>query len=596
MTEPTLQALIISTGWVLVHFTWQALLIGLLHSWLLRRHRNDSPARRYRISLLALVTLMLLPVLTAVALSDMSSTSNATAAGSLPAVATDATGAEPVTPPLETRLMPWLVAAWILGVIGYATRLGLGYLGLRRILREATEAPIPEWLRDDLAHLCRMLGIRRRVRLLASHMVDSPLVTGWLLPTILLPVSATTRLSPDQLRMTLMHELAHIHRHDHVINLLQVVIETLFFFHPVVHQVSRSLRREREQCCDDLVTAHCANRLAYARLLADLESLRLAPHASLALGIAASLDEGELTERVRRIVGARANHRTPSVDWRVAVPVALAIALLAIRQALPPTAGAPQPVRLELPPLAGNSIPAPIRLDAGERSTLPTSATRRPAAASEITVAEEVVTPEPSRKVVTDPATTSRESNRKPDAMIPDDAGPGPERLTPGRETSTPVASPENAAQGASDEPVAATPIAGEPVLAGGQRLNVVAPDYPRYARRHAVEGKVTVEFVVTRDGRVEDARVVASNPGEVFDSAALEAVRQWTFEPFTLDGNPVSRELSQTLEFTLKNTGANGGISRDCEVRTGSRICRNAPENGSNVVSLTGRSSGVGE
>ena len=99
------------------------------------------------------------------------------------------------------------------------------------------------------------------------------------------------------MRAILAHELAHIHRHDYLVNLLQTVVETLLFYHPAVWWISRRIRHEREVCCDDMAVALCGDGLAYARALAALEEER---SAMPALGVAAR--GGSLSERIRRIL------------------------------------------------------------------------------------------------------------------------------------------------------------------------------------------------------------------------------------------------------------------------------------------------------
>ena len=70
------------------------------------------------------------------------------------------------------------------------------------------------------------------------------------------PVSALAGLTPRQVEAILAHELAHIRRHDYVVNLLQTVVETLLFYHPAVWWLSHRIRVERENCCDDLAVSH----------------------------------------------------------------------------------------------------------------------------------------------------------------------------------------------------------------------------------------------------------------------------------------------------------------------------------------------------
>ena len=125
--------------------------------------------------------------------------------------------------------------------------------------------------------LSRRLHIGRAITLLESALVDVPTVIGWLKPVVLLPASALAGLSPQQLEAILAHELAHIRRHDYLVNLLQTLVETVLFYHPAVWWLSRRIRIERENCCDDLAVSLCGDPVAYAQALADLEALRSGP-------------------------------------------------------------------------------------------------------------------------------------------------------------------------------------------------------------------------------------------------------------------------------------------------------------------------------
>ena len=140
--------------------------------------------------------------------------------------------------------------------------------------------------------------MNRPLRLLRTACVEVPTVIGWLRPVILLPAACLTGLTPAQLESIIAHELAHIRRHDYLINLLQSAVETLLFYHPAVWWVSRRIREERENCCDDLVVEVCGDRVGYARALATLEELR---PASAQLALAAG--GAPLLQRIRRVLG-----------------------------------------------------------------------------------------------------------------------------------------------------------------------------------------------------------------------------------------------------------------------------------------------------
>ena len=127
------------------------------------------------------------------------------------------------------------------------------------------------------------------------------MVVGWWRPVILLPATAVTGLPSDQLALILGHELAHIRRHDYLVNLVQSVIETVLFYHPAVWWVSSRIREERENCCDDRAVSLCGDRLEYARALAALEQMRVG-----AWSLAPSANGGTLLARIRRILGVAA--------------------------------------------------------------------------------------------------------------------------------------------------------------------------------------------------------------------------------------------------------------------------------------------------
>src|SRR5262249_45406039 len=198
--------------------------------------------------------------------------------------------------------LPWMILLWLLGVVFFSLRLMGGWLYTQRLKSHGTR-PVEEKWRQTLRRLCVQLRVRRPVRLLESALVKVPMVIGWLRPAILLPASALSGLTPEQLEAIIAHELAHIRRHDYLINLLQAVVETLLFYHPAVLWVSRRMRQEREHCCDDLAVAGCGDALTYARALLEMEKLRAAgPQLAMAA------NGGLLMNRIRRLVGAQPKH------------------------------------------------------------------------------------------------------------------------------------------------------------------------------------------------------------------------------------------------------------------------------------------------
>lgn len=366
-------------GWVLVHSLWQFTLIAFVAAIVVRLLGRRRAAARYAVLVGAMAVLVASPVATwclqpeRVAIAEVA-----------PAVAEGpiATGAAPATPRLnalegdpadaalavdlpaeelparpewrgvpdvaatepaplslaesvERTLRPWLawiVVEWSLGVVLCSLRPLLGWHALWR-LRRVGVSPVGEEISAALRRVVGQLGLRQVVQVLQSTLVQTPVLVGYFRPAILLPVGLATGLPIAQLEAILAHELAHVRRHDFVVNLLQTLVETLCFYHPAVWWLSRQIRVERELCCDDLVVGLLGNRVEYGRALLAVEELR-GTSSVLALGMA----DGVLLSRVRRLFGARSDLSAvrPGERWVVLALAALGllVTLLGVRTGL----------------------------------------------------------------------------------------------------------------------------------------------------------------------------------------------------------------------------------------------------------------------
>ena len=330
LREPAAQAV----GWALLHFVWQGTLVAGLTALVLACLRRGAADIRYVVSAIGLSLMLTLPVVTAMQLlrsdADHGFRLKAEAPGKAevthdsmqrPASSERAIVVPPATRmasvPSRSRLVdsvqiePWLpmlVSAWICGVVILSLRLVSGWLWAQRMKSHGI-SPIEDGWDVIAVRLSRRLHIARTVRLLRSTLVEVPTVIGWLKPVILLPVTALSGLTPHQLEAILAHELAHIRRHDYLVNLLQAVVETLLFYHPAVWWLSRRIRAERENCCDDLAVSLCGDPYTYAQALAELEELRGTTHRFVM-----AANGGSLVQRVRRVLGAP-SHAGRAPGW-----------------------------------------------------------------------------------------------------------------------------------------------------------------------------------------------------------------------------------------------------------------------------------------
>jgi bla regulator protein blaR1 len=190
-----------------------------------------------------------------------------------------------------------LVGLWLLGMGFFALRFAGGYWRVQRLRKQGLSQVDPD-LQSRFASLVARMGFRRPIVLLQSTLIDTPLVIGVFKPMVLLPVGLLTGLSMVQVECVLVHELAHVRRWDFLVNILQSMVEILLFFHPAIWWISRLVRDERENCCDELVLRLQNNKVQYARALLSLETLRMRQPR-----MAMSSTGGALSRRIRRITG-----------------------------------------------------------------------------------------------------------------------------------------------------------------------------------------------------------------------------------------------------------------------------------------------------
>ena len=182
-------------------------------------------------------------------------------------------------------------------------RLSTGMLQLFSLRKNGILQPKPE-ITNLLISLKSRLHYDGPVQLLISMKAQVPMVVGFLKPFILVPAAAMTQLSTEQLETILLHELAHIKRHDYLINILQIVVETVLFFNPFAWLISAIIRREREHCCDDLVLDHTREPLSYATALAALADQ---PGTGSVFTVAATGQSNHLFNRIKRIMEMKKN-------------------------------------------------------------------------------------------------------------------------------------------------------------------------------------------------------------------------------------------------------------------------------------------------
>lgn len=250
----------------------------------------------------------------------------------------------------------WIFAAWMAVSLLSLLRLGFGFWHLRILRRDSLPVDLTA-LDPSLADLLRAASARR-VRVCVSDRVTTPAALGFFRPFIILPAWALCELSVEELKVILLHELAHLHRWDDWTNFAQKAVKAMFFFHPAVWWIETRLVLEREMACDDLVLAHTANPKAYAAsLISFAEKVQHGRSLTLAQAVVSRMRQTSL--RITQILAADRPRATRI--WKPVMGIIAMMSLVALLAAphVPRLFAFQDPAASNAPTRASNSVGAP---------------------------------------------------------------------------------------------------------------------------------------------------------------------------------------------------------------------------------------------
>ena len=316
--------LVEGVGWALFHSLWQATIIAAILFAALYFMKSYSANVRYLLSYAALITTLVLVVITGISAGKYAHEKRLlqkeiqTHPEQVVQMISDKLQESPPAKleislknkirwlkfrAMMQRNFPVIFGLWFLGVLVFLLRMTGGMIYQLR-LRKKHVSPFEAFWQEKLTTLKSKMGIRKKVLAVQSTLVQIPMLTGYLKPLLIFPVTFFTGLNAEELEAVIAHELAHIKRHDYLLNIIQSVIETLFFYHPAVWLISRAIREEREHSCDDLAVELTGDKLNYIRALATSQEMIINKYPQYA--VALSSKKGSLLQRVNRIK----NHKT----------------------------------------------------------------------------------------------------------------------------------------------------------------------------------------------------------------------------------------------------------------------------------------------
>jgi len=298
-------SLVSAFGWMLVHSLWQGALLVLIASITLYFLRKSPASLRYNLGILTLCAQV--SVSLATFFYYYFNTASKALSSTLTSTSQNTADWKTLTYQLSltTKIQLWLsthiqelVICWLIGAFVLILRFLGGWIYTEHLRHSSKPVMNKEW-RARFGVLTAKLKVYQSIELKESAKILTPMVIGTLQPVVLIPIGLLTGFPTSQIEAILAHELAHIRRHDYLVNILQSFVEVVFFFHPALWWLSERVRIEREHCCDDLAIEACEDRVSLAHALVGIAEWT--SNHSLAMAFASK--KPLLLQRVKRVLG-----------------------------------------------------------------------------------------------------------------------------------------------------------------------------------------------------------------------------------------------------------------------------------------------------
>lgn len=274
----------------IIQSIWQGIIIGIISAILLHSYKNNARAR-YNISIASLLTMGICTLVT-----FLMQYSTVTTAEDIAQNWTWAPIEIEASNQVSGISTMWMAYAWFIGVSVLSIKMLIDMIAIQYLRQRSQQLDEKHPAYLQMQSIRQQLKLKARVVLKESNLINSPITVGWLKPIILFPVGMINQLTIEEVESILTHELAHIMRHDYLINLIQSMIEIVLFYHPIVWWLSKIARQEREYCCDDIAMVRNTNQLNYAKTLVKIQELK-SNHA-----LALSFADQSLLQRIQRIM------------------------------------------------------------------------------------------------------------------------------------------------------------------------------------------------------------------------------------------------------------------------------------------------------
>ena len=353
--------------WTLIHSLWQGLFFVITTGIIMVLTKKSRPALRYKILSIQLLLFVIVPVVTFIWEWDnvpanqgqnIVNTNTALLATSGSALSSQHVMKYQLLETISgflSRYASLIVLVWFIILLAKSVKIISSLAYTQHLRKHKIHNPSAYW-KDKIALLCRQLQITKTVQLLESEIIKVPAVFGHLRPVIFFPLGILANLPPQQIEAVLLHELAHIRRNDYLFNLVQNIIETLFFFNPALLWMSSVIREERENCCDDIAIAQTNDKRQFIESLIRFRELYIYNNSKYVTAFPGN--KNSFLNRITRIAMNKNKSLNPAENVFLAISLviisALVMAFGQIKEPPPfkvvPSGNVPRPPVVPAPP------------------------------------------------------------------------------------------------------------------------------------------------------------------------------------------------------------------------------------------------------
>ena len=520
--------------------------------------RGCSAAVRHHVWALGIVSSMGLPLLAILLPSWHSATLRAAArlwapahaaAGKspfqdLPSLMVDAVAGSP----FSVRSVNLILLIWAFGALFVTLKL-LGGLARLALATNHARPLVGDGWTQIVLRACRDLGIARPVQLLQSACATCmPMTWGVVRPRILLPASATGW-SPDRRRAVLSHELAHIARHDWLMQMCGELVHGLYWFHPLARFAAAELRAESERACDDAVLNSGVEASSYASQLAELARTLKSAHRGWSAALAVARPS-KLERRFIAMLNPNLNRRGMPRKAGLLMKVAALCLLLPLAALRLPGQNLAGRFTGTIFDISDATVPnATIIMTNHKANTVDMTASDAeghfvfkalPAGEYEMKVLKPGFAVYRAPQVVLEPGRDLALTTKLEMGILTDIVDVRAEGSAKAAE----------AAEGEAKSKAMRIRIGGN--VEAAKLITKVQPIYPPSAKAAGSQGSVVLHAIVSKDGRPLQVQVLNGQIDPDLARSAVEAVSQWRYQPTLLNGEPVEVDTTIMVNFKL--------------------------------------------